>query len=164
MEKAVARSPSVDRSASRRRLLSKMSMVGSFGSRMFFHKRGDRLKIPKYQNTYRLESFNSFNAEVVDELVMDVMSSRLETVAAYHPIHAAKLCQEIGSELMKAVSKKDYDRYKIVAQVTIVQRLDQSIHASFQCLWDVDRDNYSYYVYENDHIHAFCCVFGLYYE
>ncbi|KOX69731.1 Tctex1 domain-containing protein 1, partial [Melipona quadrifasciata] len=55
-------------------------------------------------------------------------------------------------------------RYKLVVQVTIVQRFDQSVHGAFQCLWDVERDNYSYYVFENNHIHAWCCVFGLYYD
>ncbi|KZC12563.1 PREDICTED: tctex1 domain-containing protein 1-like [Dufourea novaeangliae] len=149
---------------SRKRLLSKMSILGSLGSRMFFHKRGDRLKIPKYQNTYRLEAFRSFNVEAVDELVIETMENRLSSVTAYHPSQSGKLCMDIGADLQKAVSKKDYDRYKIVAQVTIVQRLHQSIHASFQCLWDVERDNYSYYVFENNHIYAWCCVFGLYYE
>ncbi|XP_076303371.1 dynein light chain Tctex-type 5-like [Lasioglossum baleicum] len=95
---------------------------------------------------------------------METMENRLSTVTAYNPNQAAKLCQEIGFDLQKAISKKDYDRYKIVAQVSIVQRLDQSIHASFQCLWDVERDNYCYYVFENNHIYAWCCVFALYFE
>ncbi|XP_076620374.1 dynein light chain Tctex-type protein 2B [Colletes latitarsis] len=148
----------------RRRQTSKISTIGSLASRMFFHRRGDRLKIPKYQNTYRLESFDSFNAEEVDKIVYDVMENKLSTVTSYQPDEMAKLCMDIGSELQNAISKKDYDRYKIVAQVTIAQRLDQSIHAGFQCLWDVDRDNYSYHVYENNHIYAWCCVFGMYYE
>ncbi|XP_054000853.1 dynein light chain Tctex-type protein 2B isoform X2 [Hylaeus anthracinus] len=148
----------------RRKFPSKMSTLVSLGSRMFFHRRGDRLKIPKYQNTYRLESFDSFNAEAVDKIVLQVMEDKLSTVTSYQPSEMGKLCKEIGAELQKAISKKDYDRYKIVAQVTIAQRLDQSVHAAFQCLWDVERDNYSYYVYENNHIYAWCCVFGIYYE
>ncbi|XP_053972970.1 dynein light chain Tctex-type protein 2B-like isoform X1 [Hylaeus volcanicus] len=168
----------------RRKFPSKMSTLVSLGSRMFFHRRGDRLKvrptmasvnrhdftsvkclqIPKYQNTYRLESFDSFNAEAVDKIVLQVMEDKLSTVTSYQPSEMGKLCKEIGAELQKAIGKKDYDRYKIVAQVTIAQRLDQSVHAAFQCLWDVERDNYSYYVYENNHIYAWCCVFGIYYE
>ncbi|XP_076224452.1 dynein light chain Tctex-type 5 [Nomia melanderi] len=162
-EKSLGRSSSVDR-ASRKRLLSKASILGSLGSRMFFHKRGDRLKIPKYQNTYRLESFRSFNVQAVDELLMETMENKLCAVTTYDPIQSARLCLDIGADLQRAISKKDYDRYKIVAQVSIVQRLDQCIHASFQCLWDLERDNYSYYVFENNHIYAWCCVFGLYYE
>ncbi|KAK9300274.1 hypothetical protein QLX08_007033 [Tetragonisca angustula] len=133
-------------------------------SRVFFHKRGDRQKIPRYQNTYRLTSFNPFDVEAVDKIVMETMVSELSPVTSYHPSHMAKLCLKIGSDLQIALCKKDYDRYKLVAQVTIVQRSDQSVHGAFQCLWDVERDNYSYYVFENNHIHAWCCVFGLYYD
>ncbi|CAK9825775.1 Dynein light chain Tctex-type 5 [Anthophora retusa] len=139
-------------------------ILGLSQSRVFFHKRGDRLKVPKYQNTYRLEPFRYFDVEVVDKMVKDLMESRLSYVTSYHPNQMAKLSFEIGSELQKALCKKDYDRYKLVVQVSIVQRLDQSIHAGFQCLWDVDRDNYSYYVFENNHIYAWCCVFATYYE
>ncbi|XP_060817383.1 dynein light chain Tctex-type protein 2B-like [Bombus pascuorum] len=121
-------------------------------------------EVPRYQNTYRLSSFNPFDVEVVDKLVMETMESKLSPVTAYHPNHMAKLCLEIGSDLQNALCKKDYDRYKLVTQVTIVQRLDQSVHAAFQSLWDAERDNYSYYVFENNHIYAWCCVFGLYYE
>lgn len=55
-------------------------------------------------------------------------------------------------------------RCKVAVQVSIVQRARQSIYAAFQCLWDVERDNYSYHVSENDHVHAWCCVFGIYYD
>ncbi|CAL7937155.1 unnamed protein product [Xylocopa violacea] len=147
----------------KRRLLSKISAASS-GSRMFFHKRGDRLKIPKYQNTYRLESFRPFDVEVVDKLVKDTMERKLSPVTTYHPNQMSKLCFEIGSDLQRVLCKKDYDRYKLVVQVTIVQRFDQSVHAGVQCLWDVERDNCSYYVFENNHIYAWCCVFGMYYE
>ncbi|KAK1117883.1 hypothetical protein K0M31_015554 [Melipona bicolor] len=122
------------------------------------------MQIPRYQNTYRLTSFNPFDVEAVDKMVMETMVSELSPVTSYHPNHMAKLCLKIGSDLQNALCKKDYDRYKLVVQVTIVQRFDQSVHGAFQCLWDVERDNYSYYVFENNHIHAWCCVFGLYYD
>ncbi|XP_043800634.1 dynein light chain Tctex-type protein 2B-like [Apis laboriosa] len=147
----------------KKRLGSKNSGTNS-ASRVFFHKRADRMKIPKYQNTYRLESFNPFNIEVVDNMVRDTMESKLSTVTSYHPNIMAKLCFEIDNELQNALLKKNYDRYKLVVQATIVQRFDQSLHAGFQCLWDVERDNYSYYVFQNNHIYAWCCVFAIYYE
>ncbi|XP_012136786.1 dynein light chain Tctex-type protein 2B [Megachile rotundata] len=151
-------------SESKRRLLSKISVFGFLGSRMFFHKRGDRLKVPKYQNTYRLEPFRAYHADDVDKIVQNIMERKLSIVTSYDPQQAAQLTSEIGTDVQKAIIRKDYDRYKIVTQVGIGQRLDQGIHASFQCLWDVERDNYSYYVFENNHIYAWCCVFGIYYE
>lgn len=82
--------------------------------------------------------------------------ARLESAVATGPLNVAR-CGRITHVLLLA-------RYKFVAQVTIVQRNDQAIHAGFQSLWDAERDNYSCYVFENNHIYAWCCVFGIYYE
>ncbi|XP_043675661.1 dynein light chain Tctex-type protein 2B-like [Vespula pensylvanica] len=121
-------------------------------------------QIPVYQNTYRLEPFKSFSANTVDKIISAVMESKLSLLSVYHPDNASKLSMEISNDVYRAINKKDYDRCKIVVQVTIVQRMWQSVHSAFQCLWDAERDNYSYYVFENAHIYAWCCVFGLYYE
>ncbi|XP_011053044.1 PREDICTED: tctex1 domain-containing protein 1-like [Acromyrmex echinatior] len=121
-------------------------------------------QIPRYQNTYRLESYKAFHAVAVDKIIRDVMEIKLSTITSYQPDQTSKLCLEIAGDVLKAVYKKDYDRYKIVTQVYIIQRFQQSMNAAFQCLWDVERDNYSYHVFENNHIYACCCVFGIYYD
>ncbi|KAL2743573.1 dynein light chain Tctex-type protein 2B-like [Vespula maculifrons] len=147
----------------KRKNLSKLSIVPTT-SRFLFQLRGNKLKIPVYQNTYRLEPFRSFSANTVDNIISAVMESKLSLLSVYHPDNASKLSMEISNDVYRAINKKDYDRCKIVVQVTIVQRMWQSVHSAFQCLWDAERDNYSYYVFENAHIYAWCCVFGLYYE
>ncbi|KAG5343878.1 TC1D1 protein, partial [Acromyrmex heyeri] len=149
---------------SKKKTLSKLSVIGFNGAGIpLFHKR-DRLKIPRYQNTYRLESYKAFHAVAVDQIIRDVMEIKLSTITSYQPDQTSKLCLEIASDVLKAVYKKDYDRYKIVTQVYIIQRFQQSMNTAFQCLWDVERDNYSYHVFENNHIYAWCCVFGIYYD
>ncbi|XP_018351750.1 PREDICTED: tctex1 domain-containing protein 2-like isoform X1 [Trachymyrmex septentrionalis] len=163
IQKSSVKMPTDLESQTRRKTLSKLSMIGSNGAGIF-HKRGDRLKIPRYQNTYRLEPFRAFHAVTVDKIVRDVMEIKLSAITSYQPDQTSKLCLEIASDVLKAVCKKDYDRYKIVTQVYIIQRFQQSMQTAFQCLWDVERDNYSYHVFENSHIYAWCCVFGLYYD
>ncbi|XP_039303576.1 dynein light chain Tctex-type protein 2B [Solenopsis invicta] len=158
------RAPIDTESQIKRKTLSKLSMIGFNGAGILFYRRGDRLKIPRYQNTFRLEPFRAFHAATVDKIVRDVMEIKLSAITSYQPDQTSKLCLEIASDVLKAVGKKDYDRYKIVTQVYIIQRFQQSIHAAFQCLWDVERDNYSYHVLENNHIYAWCCVFGVYYD
>ncbi|XP_020290394.1 tctex1 domain-containing protein 2-like [Pseudomyrmex gracilis] len=148
----------------KRKTLSKLSMIGFNGTGLFFHRRGDRLKIPRYQNTYRLEPFKVFSPRTVDKLIHDVMETKLSSVVSYQPKQASKLCKDIAADVLEAVNKKDYDRCKLVTQVYVVQRFQQSIYAAFQCLWDAEHDNYSYYVFENNHIYAWCCVFALYYD
>ncbi|KOX69730.1 hypothetical protein WN51_05015 [Melipona quadrifasciata] len=95
---------------SKKRLSAMQSAILNSTSRVFFHKRVDRQKIPRYQNTYRLTSFNPFNVEAVDKIVMETMVSELSPVTSYHPNHMAKLCLKIGSDLQNALCKKDYDR------------------------------------------------------
>ncbi|RLU23942.1 hypothetical protein DMN91_004150 [Ooceraea biroi] len=145
-------------------MLSKISMLGLDGSPVFFHRRGERLKVPRYQNTFRLEPFKAFHAAAVDKIIRDVMESKLSAITSYQPDQTSKLCLEIANDVLKAVGKRDYDRCKVVTQVYIIQRFEQSIHAAFQCFWDVERDNYSYHVFENNYIYAWCCVFGIYYD
>ncbi|KAG5309461.1 TC1D1 protein, partial [Acromyrmex insinuator] len=157
----------------KKKTLSKLSVIGFNGA--------SRLKrfltsgqIPRYQNTYRLESYKAFHAVAVDKIIRDVMEIKLSTITSYQPDQTSKLCLEIAGDVLKAVYKKDYDSrkniclirifYKIVTQVYIIQRFQQSMNAAFQCLWDVERDNYSYHVFENNHIYACCCVFGIYYD
>ncbi|XP_011151687.1 tctex1 domain-containing protein 1 [Harpegnathos saltator] len=140
-------------------------MIGiNGGLTMLFHRRGDRLKIPRYQNTFRLLPFKAFHALTVDKIVRGVMERKLSAITSYEPDQASKLCLEIAADVLKTVVKKDYDRCKLAVQVSIVQRCRQSICAAFQCLWDVERDNYSCHVLESDHVHAWCCVFGIYYD
>ncbi|XP_018401650.1 PREDICTED: tctex1 domain-containing protein 2-like [Cyphomyrmex costatus] len=164
LQRLSIRIPTDLESQTKRKTLSKLSMIGFNGAGILFHKRGDRLKIPRYQNTYRLEPFRAFHSVAVDKIVRDVMEIKLSAITSYQPDQTSKLCLEIASDVLKAVGKKDYDRYKIVTQVYIIQRFQQSMYTAFQCLWDVERDNYSYHVFENNHIYAWCCVFGVYYD
>ncbi|XP_012054101.1 PREDICTED: uncharacterized protein LOC105617138 [Atta cephalotes] len=94
----------------KRKTLSKLSMIGFNGAGTLFHKR-DRLKISKYQNTYRLEPFRAFHAVAVDKIIRDVMEIKLSAITSYQPDQTSKLCLEIASDVLKAVCKKDYDRY-----------------------------------------------------
>lgn len=68
-------------------------------------------QIPKYQNTYRLEPFRAFNVEVVDKIVANQMESKLTNVTSYNPAEAIKLCKEISMDVLRAIDKRDYDRW-----------------------------------------------------
>jgi hypothetical protein len=51
-----------------------------------------------------------------------------------------------------------------VCTVEIGEKCSQSVCSVVRFLWDVDRDNYAFYTYENTHIYAVACVYGVYYE
>ncbi|KAG7198240.1 hypothetical protein KM043_005644 [Ampulex compressa] len=95
----------------RRRTTMKLSMISTMlASRIFFQRRKEGMKIPRYQNTYRLEPFRTFHTEVVDQIVRSTMESKLSSTTSYQPENSSKLCFEIAADVQKAIGKKDYDR------------------------------------------------------
>ncbi|XP_051161617.1 dynein light chain Tctex-type protein 2B-like isoform X1 [Leptopilina boulardi] len=130
----------------------------------FFRKLADGSWMPRYQNSYRLEPYNRFNPEVADSIIKNIMVKKLSTLTLYDPTEVEKLITDIINEVLKALIKRDYDRCKLVVQASVVQNAFQGINVGLGCLCDSERDNYSYYVYENIHIHAWCMAFAVYYE
>ncbi|XP_020284338.1 tctex1 domain-containing protein 1-like [Pseudomyrmex gracilis] len=122
-----------------------------------------KIKIPKYQNTYRLESFNPFQCEVVDKILREVMQNYLSGLK-YHPQVCLNTCQKISNEVRDKICRKNYDRYKIVVIISIVQKLGQNVQINFGKLWDIHRDTYSTHVIETQDLAAMGLVVGIYYE
>ncbi|KAF7417643.1 hypothetical protein HZH68_000296 [Vespula germanica] len=121
------------------------------------------IKIPRYQNTYRLESFFPVKIEVVDKILQDVMSSTLQDIR-YNPIICLEICKDMSQKVRDIIFKKSYDRYKYTVVMTIIQKLGQHMEINMACLWDLQRDNYSTYVVETSEFIALGLVIFTYYE
>ncbi|KAF7411372.1 dynein light chain Tctex-type 5-like [Vespula maculifrons] len=121
------------------------------------------IKIPRYQNTYRLESFFPVKVEVVDKILQDVMSSTLQDIR-YNPIICLEICKDMSQKVRDIIFKKSYDRYKYTVVMTIIQKLGQHMEINMACLWDLQRDNYSTYVVETSEFIALGLVIFTYYE
>ncbi|XP_043683391.1 dynein light chain Tctex-type 5-like [Vespula pensylvanica] len=121
------------------------------------------IKIPRYQNTYRLESFFPVKVEVVDKILQDVMSSTLQDIR-YNPIICLEICKDMSQKVRDIIFKKSYDRYKYTVVMTIIQKLGQHVEINMACLWDLQRDNYSTYVVETSEFIALGLVIFTYYE
>ncbi|KAM0728069.1 Dynein light chain Tctex-type 5 [Formica fusca] len=120
-------------------------------------------KIPRYQNTYRLEPYKTFKYETVDLILMDVMRNYL-TGLKYQPQTCMRICQKMSTEVRDRICRKYYDRYKVIIVMSIVQKLGQDVHIGFGKLWDVQRDTYSTHVIETPEFAAMGLVVGTYYE
>ncbi|XP_020709954.1 dynein light chain Tctex-type 5-like [Athalia rosae] len=118
---------------------------------------------PRYQNTYRLESYKPFNVDMVDKIIKQVMINNLEDIV-YDPKECPRLCGEISEDIRDRIKRLNFDRYKIVVIVTINEKASQAIQSSMRFIWDVARDNYSTFTFETRTFFAYCCVFGVYYE
>ncbi|XP_076172796.1 dynein light chain Tctex-type 5 [Ptiloglossa arizonensis] len=118
---------------------------------------------PNYQNTYRLESLNPFKVDPVDKIVKMIMINKLEDIP-YDAVECPKICESIATDIREEIKKLNFERYKIVVNVAIIEKASQSVEASIGFLWDAEKDNYSVFTYEARTFHAYCCAFGIYYE
>ena len=57
-----------------------------------------------------------------------------------------------------------YDRYKLVIQVTLGQKLGQAMRIVSRCLWDTSSDAFASEYFENETLYCVCQVYGLYFE
>ncbi|CAD1478306.1 unnamed protein product, partial [Heterotrigona itama] len=117
----------------------------------------------KYQNTYRLEPYNPFKIDPVDKIIKTIMITKLEDIS-YDAVECLNVCQSVATDIREKIKNLNFDRYKIVVNVTIIEKANQSIQSSMGFLWDAKRDNYSIFTYEARTFHAYCCVFALYCE
>ncbi|XP_043599323.1 uncharacterized protein LOC122575037 isoform X2 [Bombus pyrosoma] len=90
---------------------------------------------PKYQNTYRLNAYNPFKIDPVDKIVKTIMISKLEDIS-YNAVECLKLCELVATEIREKIKTLKFDRYKIVVNVTIIEKANQSIQSSIGFLWD----------------------------
>ncbi|CAG5093910.1 Similar to Dynlt5: Dynein light chain Tctex-type 5 (Mus musculus) [Cotesia congregata] len=120
-------------------------------------------KVPRYQNTYQLESTNPFSHNIVDKILKNIMTTKL-TGVTYNPILCLQLCQDIAIQVKKQIYKADFSRYKYIVVISIIEKASQGIHTSMGFLWDDQRDTYSKYVFENSQFYAIGIAAGVYYE
>ncbi|XP_072763643.1 dynein light chain Tctex-type 5-like [Anoplolepis gracilipes] len=153
----------IGKSVQSKAYLSTVSLLpGHKGSLSFRIAKGG-FKIPKYQNTYRLEPYKFFKCETVDLILIDVMQNYL-TGLKYHPEICMRICQKMSAEVRDKIGRKYYDRYKVVIIMSIVQKFGQDVNIGFSKLWDVQTDTYSTHVIETPEFAAMGLVVATYYE
>ncbi|XP_071650117.1 dynein light chain Tctex-type 5-like [Temnothorax longispinosus] len=153
----------IGRAVRSRTYVSSPSLVGIPKSSMLFRIDKGGFKIPRYQNTYRLEAYKPFKCEIVDIILIDVMRDYLVGLK-YQPQVCMQICQRMSEEVRDKIFRKYYDRYKVVVIMSIVQKLGQSVRMDFGKLWDVQRDACSTHVVETAEFVATGLVVGTYYE
>ncbi|XP_006616794.1 tctex1 domain-containing protein 1-like [Apis dorsata] len=118
---------------------------------------------PKYQNTYRLNAYNPFKVDPVDKIVKMIMINKLEDIS-YDGTECSKICESVATDIREKIKNLNFDRYKIVVNLTIIEKANQGIQSIMGFLADTERDNYSTFTYEARTFYAYCFAFGIYYE
>ena len=129
------------------------SMMSSRYSNSYFQK----------EPSYRMEPHRKFNADKVEDVIQEVVDSRMKDFK-YHPKFCANLSKALGDEIKEKVKRLNFDRYKIVAVVTIGEKSSQSAVISSRCSWDVKLDNYATYTMETPTLFCSTIVYGIYTE
>ncbi|KAM6208435.1 dynein light chain Tctex-type protein 2 [Sarcoramphus papa] len=124
--------------------------------------KANRAKI-RYANTYRLESHNKFRDYLVRDKAQAILTNKLQQ-AKYDGVSSPSLCASISEEILKAVKELDFDRYKYVVSVLIVEKAGQAINVASRWVWDVQRDTWVSAKCETETFIALALVMACYYE
>ncbi|XP_050402182.1 dynein light chain Tctex-type 5-B [Patella vulgata] len=116
-----------------------------------------------YENTFRMEPPEKFRPDKVLPIIERVLTKHLEGVK-YSSGECSSISKTIADEIKSAVKDLNFERYKIISQVTIGEKKDQGVRVGSRFLWDADRDNYASFSFENRSIFATGIVFAVYYE
>ncbi|PZC82818.1 hypothetical protein B5X24_HaOG209603 [Helicoverpa armigera] len=100
------------------------------------YKRPQLLFLP----TYRLEPRVKFHVPSVEKVINKVLDFYF-TEYEYNVVQSPGLTVIMAGEIMKGVKAFYFDRYRIIAVVTIAQKRQQSYNNAVAFLWDHTRDN-----------------------
>ncbi|NXE19137.1 TC1D3 protein, partial [Ardeotis kori] len=117
----------------------------------------------RYANTYRLESHNKFQDYLVRDKAQAILTNKLQQ-AKYDGVSSPSLCASISEEILKAVKKLGFDRYKYVVSVLIVEKAGQAINVASRWVWDVQRDTWVSAKCETETFIALALVMACYYD
>ncbi|KFV60501.1 Tctex1 domain-containing protein 3, partial [Tyto alba] len=117
----------------------------------------------RYANTYRLESHNKFRDYLVRDKVQEILTNKLQQ-AKYDGDSSPSLCVSLSDEILKAVKEFNFDRYKYVVLVLIVEKTGQAINVASRCVWDDQRDTWVSAKCETETFIALALVMACYYD
>ncbi|NWV40152.1 TC1D3 protein, partial [Grantiella picta] len=116
---------------------------------------------PKCPNTYRLEPREKVQESVIRDKAQTILMNKLQG-ANYDGASSAFLCASISEEILKAVKGLNYERYKYVVSVLIVEKANQAMIVGSRCLWDAQRDTWVSAKCETDTFIALALVMACY--
>ncbi|PKK19247.1 Tctex1 domain containing 4 [Columba livia] len=138
-----------------------------------FHSRVSFSGLPLFQpilktrleNTYRMRPDEGckFDAGRVQQVLDTVLASTLGTTV-YSPQGSALLAQSLAELLRGRVKEVVPPRYKLVCQVLLGQRGQQSLLVASRALWDPESDNFASTTFSNASLFAVATVHGVYLE
>ena len=114
--------------------------------------------------TFQLHPTSVFDCACVRRAIHDVIKPRLEHLSRYSRDKCAILCKLLAQEVKDEVKRLEFDRYKLVCLVTLVERRAQGVCEGSRCVGDVSIDNHVIVTWQNEYIVCTVTVFGFYHN
>uniref|UniRef100_A0A182N1P6 Dynein light chain n=1 Tax=Anopheles dirus TaxID=7168 RepID=A0A182N1P6_9DIPT len=118
---------------------------------------------PRFQNTYRLESKNPFQREVMQSMMGRFLKSYLDEYK-YVPKRAKRLAENLTEELRNQFKLCQFERYRYVALVTVGDKAMQDFRCVTRALWDPEKDDCISSSYEAPSFFVVASVWIVYFE
>ncbi|KAG5674629.1 hypothetical protein PVAND_004583 [Polypedilum vanderplanki] len=123
--------------------------------------------IERYLPTYQLESKNPFNPLVVKDLLKRMVNEEMDRfvrISFANEFTTRKQMRELCGDIHNHIRAKDYDRYRIIVQSTLLEKKYQDYYQNIAVCWDTEKDNTIHYIYERSNFVLIVAVFGIYYD
>jgi len=102
--------------------------------------------------------FSTIKSEL-NETVEGIIKKHLEG-KSYNQKEAQAWTNLISDDVIKTLHSQQRG-FKFIANGTIFQKGDASLHFSSTCLWNPNSDGSITVKWENDQMHCFICLFGI---
>ena len=122
---------------------------------------GLKRPITRLAPTYHLEPKHGFEPKRVEMLLAESLSRRLANFT-YAPRLAALTCKSLSDEFKNKVKELGYERYKLVALVSLTEKREQALSFVSRCVWDPRFDSFAQFTHTTPQFTCTALVFGVY--
>lgn len=123
-----------------------------------------RNPVSSRQPTYQLQSKSAIDIEYMQYLVKRCTLYNVQNFVNYNPEKATEFAQELGRDIRSRIKLLNYDRYKIIVTVNIVEKAYQSLHWKIGFLWEHNCDLWTYFKHEAQSYVLTAIVCGVYWN
>lgn len=120
-----------------------------------------------YAPTYRLFSQIPINLEQLNELLPYIVHRAIDSQAIkkYQSAHQMnRFCQKLANDLQFSVRRFEFDRYRFIALVTVLERANLSLISKMGFIWDAQQDQWASYQYQTENLFINACILGVYWD
>ncbi|XP_035786150.1 tctex1 domain-containing protein 1-like [Anopheles albimanus] len=151
--------------ATRKSSLSRLmgSAKFSFLAQKGLNDRTSMYMVPRFQNSYRLESKNSFHRTSMQSMMNQFLQSYLDDYK-YASKRAKRLAENLSEELRNQFKRYPFDRYRYVAVINVGDKVSQDFKCVARALWDAEKDDCICFSYEAASFFVTASVWAIYYE